>query len=514
MMRLFIAVSLLLLAAALRLYHASYGIANRTELEACLTPAEEVWLYDDYQGSSWYRWNLSPNELQIRPPDRVLSEPLVSATTHPLDVFFFRLSGVGLGLLTVALTIHLAIRLKSNWWSLAGLFVVVAPWFIAADRWIIRFDAATFCAAVSSVGLLHCYHHNKMRCRPLVWIQVASALSLWIVAPPLWWLSIGLILLQPGDKWRFAIFTAIAMFVTLPSLQTLEHWLYAAQQWDSGTLSACTWIVLALCLWRWRVLPRVLASIVAGAALVAGGMGVWNTRAYVVPSDEQWTLIHWLQARLPDEAVVTFDSATWLLHPLVSCPAEVDLSIRAQPQALPVFEVRELLDSDYVVTANAERIADMPYVYTIAERFYVGRSLAVPNPTDVGFGDLVYILSSELVTPSVTPESLLDIRLDYQFGAALTVDALRYAAFVHVTEPGDPGTKLVDYSVPLFEESGNFGARSIVLNDHIRVPIPASAPAGTYDVLFGFFDVYTGERLGWSNGDSLLIGQVTVTPAP
>ena len=512
-MRLFIAVSLLLLAVALRLHLASYGIANRSELDPCLTPAEEVWLYDAYQGASLYRWNISPNGAQTRLPDRVLSEPLVSAITPPYDVFFFRLAGVGLGVLTLALTIHTGIRLKSNWWSLAGLFVAVAPWFIAADRWTVQFDAATLCISLSSVCLLHCYHHRGEKWHPLVWIQIASALSLWLVAPPLWWLSLGLILLQPLEKWRFVIFVSTVMFVTIPALQTLEHWLYAAQRWDSGTLSACVWALLAVSLWRWRVFPRVLISLITVVVVLIGVIGLWNTRAYIVPSDQQWTLIRWLQDRLPADTVVSFDSETWLLHPLVACPAHIDLHFQPQSEVVPYFEVRQLLDADYVVTANADRVADMPYVYTIAERFYVGRNLDIPNPTDVGFGDLVYILSSELGTPTVSPESLLDIRLDYQFGAALTVDALRYVAFVHVTEPDDPATKLVDYSVPLFEESGNFGARNIVLNAHIRVPIPMSARAGTYDILIGFFDVYTGERLMWSNGDSLLIGQVLVMPA-
>jgi hypothetical protein len=148
----------------------------------------------------------------------------------------------------------------------------------------------------------------------------------------------------------------------------------------------------------------------------------------------------------------------------------------------------------------------MPHVTPIADRYWIGRSLKLTRPVDIDFGGLVYLLSYEIMTPTVTPSGILDIRVDYQFGANITPDVLAYAAFVQVTPADDPATNWANVTDAFFEESGNTGARRVMLNHHIRFSLPPEIPPGAYDVTYGIFNLYSGERLG----DSLLLGTITV----
>src|SRR5258708_222757 len=128
--RLSLAVLILLLAAAMRLDHVTYGIND-----VCLTPSEEFWLWDSPQVSSVYAWDVQPvvNEVPIDPRVR-------TAATSNDSWALLRVIGALAGLITVALTVRLALDLGSNWWILAGLVAAFAPPLVAADRWLGRFD--------------------------------------------------------------------------------------------------------------------------------------------------------------------------------------------------------------------------------------------------------------------------------------------------------------------------------------------------------------------------------------
>ena len=175
---------------------------------------------------------------------------------------------------------------------------------------------------------------------------------------------------------------------------------------------------------------------------------------------------------------------------------------------LPVrfFDIRDMKTPYYLVSTDPTAVAKMPYVSQIADSYWVGRGLDMKNAVDIGFGDLVYLLNYEILTPTAKPSYTINVRIDYQFGPNITPDALRYAAYVHVTPKDDPTTNRVNYTDPFFEESGNTGSRRVMLNHHLRFALPPDIPTGSYDIRFGIFDVYSGNRLG----DEIMLGEVLV----
>jgi hypothetical protein len=502
----FWSVLILLLAVALRLRLSSYGLDD-----ICLTVPEETWLYDSYQPVSLYNWNIAPRWSLMVIPGRAQSAPLATPESPPVLRFLLRLGGIAAGLVVVALTLHVARRLRANWWWLAGLLVSVAPWFVTTDRWVVRFELADLAIALSVTALLATQQlADGWRREVLITIELVSALSLFVITPPLWWLAIGLTLLQPFRRWRRVWFIVLAGVVAIPGLQTPEHWLAAAQSWDAGVTAASVWGILALALWWWRELPSVQQAVLLGGILIAGGVTIYQDSPFVTPDADEWELIHWLQQRTPDGATVRFDSATWPFARIMACPVGANIAFTPQSSPVPFFDYRDLGEPYYSVTTQLDEVAALPYVTRIADRFLIGRSLKVTNPVDISFGDLVYILSYEIKTPVVKPQQLVDIRVDYQFGPHVTPDALAYVAFLHITAVGDPEMKWVDTSEPFIEESGHTGSRNVLLNHHFRVWLPLEIPPGSYDVVFGSFNVYTGERLHWSGGDHLILGQIQV----
>jgi len=240
--------------------------------------------------------------------------------------------------------------------------------------------------------------------------------------------------------------------------------------------------------------------------LLTGGVTIYQDTQLKQPNATEWELIRWLQTRAPDNVVVQFDFATWPLEQIVACPKGAD--IHFQPLSLPVrfFDSRDMKTAYYLVTTDRTAAEKMPYASQIAETYWVGRGLDMKNAVDIGFGDLVYLLNFEVLTPTAHPSDLIDVRIDYQFGANVTPDALKYAAYVHVTPGDDPGTKRVNYSDPFFAESGNTGSRRVMLNHHIRFALPPDIPAGSYDVRFGIFDVYSGQPVG----NEVVLGNILV----
>lgn len=503
MMRRIIVLLILFLAFGFRLWHWNAGLSD-----ICLMPAEEIWLNAPFQPTSLYAWNVTPQG--ALPNIRGQIDASGPITLSVSDRLLLRFSGVMAGMVLVALTLRLARRLGSQWGWLAGLLVAVAPPFVTADRWIVRFDLATLTVAMSLFLLTEQQLRRGWLGGLLARLQVLTALMLLLIAPPLWWLALGLILLQPRLDWRWATFVLFSGLVIIPGLRTPEHWLAAAASWDVGALAACIWAGMALALWRWPRLSGLQQGGMMITILLTASLTLVTELQRHTPSPAEWELIRWLHNRLPDDAIVRFDSDTWPLVDAVACPAGVDRRFQAQSMPVRFFDVRSLPEPDYVVTTQPDGVAGLPYTTSIAGQFSIGRSLNLANPVDIGFGDLISILSYQLITPEVRAGELVDIRLDYQFGPQITPDALAYAAFLHITEPNNPGEKWVNIADAFVEESGNTGSRRIILNHRIRVPLPIDIPAGTYDVLYGINQVYTGERLLWFGGDLLTLGQVRV----
>ncbi len=501
-MKTWLCVLILLIGAALRLHDISYGLSD-----VCLTPPDERWLYDAYQPASLYAWDVAPHGALEYLPGRVESAPLASADTPPLDRFVLRLLAVAAGLLTTAIILRLGHNLRANGWWLVGLFIAAAPWFVAADRWTVRFAPGLFALAISLFAL---WKSDRL---PAGWprdlaviVQTCAALSLLLLAPPLWWLTIALLLIQPRPRWRWTTFLFLSELLLIPVLQSPELWLAALPNWDVSVIAACILIGLLIILWRYRRLSRFQQAVFLVIVVIVGGMTLYQDAQLVTPSADQWQLIHWLQARIPDDSVVQFDSATWRLASIVACPAGANLRFTAQSAPVPYFDKRDLATPYYSVSAQPDTVADMAYVTSIGDDYRVGRSLKLSHPVDVNFGDLVYLLGYDIITPTVSPSGMVDLRIDYQFGAHITPDVLAYAAFVHITPANDPATNWANYSDPFFAESGNTGSRRVMLDHHIRFTLPSTIPDGTYDLRYGIFNQSTGATVG----DPVLLGTITV----
>ncbi len=472
----------------------------------CVTPLPlniGCTIYDKPQITSLYATQLRTPGVPAPEDVQLLTPRERTAVSTRDEMLVLRLAGAVLGLLPVALALALARRLGATWWPLAGLFVAAAPWFVLADRWLVRFDPAPLAVAVSLTALVLSQYHPDNRM--LRWLHVIGALSLLLVAPPLWWLALALVILHPHPAWRAAIWLVLVGLVAVPALQSLYHWFGAAAQWDSGATAACAWALLALALWRWPVLPRGYGAVFMAAIIAAGGLSVWETAQLPTLSPTQTTLVAWLQARIPDGTRVAFDSATWKAAAVAVCPMGANAAFVPQR-----WNSRDQLPPDYIVTASRANLEKSAFVYDLGNGIFVGRQLALPQPVDVPFGDLLHVISAQLVTAQSPPGGLVHVRLDYQLGPAVTADALRYAAFIHVTPPGQPGEKVVDFNLPLVQELPVFGPRQIVTNQHYRFPLPADVRPGLYEVLFGIYDVYTGARLTTPTGDTLTLGQLNV----
>ncbi len=507
-----IAVTVLLVAAAMRLSHSSYA-----HDQLCLTVVQEYWLYDVEQVSSLYAWDVTPRtSISVEDLERGQTYPRIrTALATPDALLLARFEGALAGLVAVALTLHLAVRLQANWWWTAGLFVAIAPWFVEADRWVVRFDPAILAVAVSVTALIHSARStlpDRMRAG-LAAVGTLSALSLLLLAPPLWWLAVGLLLVQPRRNWRLAVFATASLLISVPALRSPLHWLNAANEWDTGATAACVWGLLALGLWHFRRFEQPVRWALVGSVLITGAVSLFSLLRLSSPTPVEWQLVEWLQARIPDDSLVRFDGATWPLAPVVSCPLGAHLEINSQPipPSLPSLPGRrDMLPADYIVATRLEEVGNSSFIHDLGNGYYVGRELELPNPVDIRFGDLIHIIGYELITPQARPGELIDVRLDFQLTPMVTVEALAYSAFIHVVVPGQPAEKVAEFSLPFIQEFQVAGPRQLVLNHHYRFPLPTDTPPGTYEIIFGVFNVYSGERLRWVNGDTLSLGQLDV----
>jgi len=509
-----ISLVILLLAAAFRLVGISYG-----DNVPCLALPHEDWLYDEPQVSSLYSWDVRPifNE-----NEEIMDNPLVR-TVFPADetsgdntLLFVRMLGAIVGVLAVALMMKFALLVRSHAWWLAGLFVAVGWWFIAADRWVIRFDFAVLAVAFSAIGLLR-LHQNPERGRWLyTWLHIGGALSLLLIAPPLWWLALGLILIHRQFNWRVMAFLLAAGIIAVPALQSPIHWIEATQQPDIGVSAAAVWLGIAFILWYWEKFnPWLLAAGTALVLLIAG-YSVLQMASLPRPTAPEWELVNALQAHIPDGAIVRLDEAAWHLHPVIACPRANPIQFEAQPQ--PLFRPylpgvrREPQTPDYIVTVDQANLdsEDPDYEFSVGD-YLIGRMVEIPNASDVLFGNYLRVMGYEVLTPELRPLEMLDVRLDFQFSADLDEEISIHSMFIHMIPPGQPGDQIINRSVSISEEmTGLIMPRGYALNQHIRAPIPPDTEPGTYDIIFGIFNAFTGERAESAQGNALLLGQVEI----
>jgi hypothetical protein len=486
------------LAAAIRLPRATYGVAD-----PCLAVPAEYWLYEQPQPASLYAWNqIAPGVFRTY-PEGVPGRRALADT--PDSLAMLRLLSLLVGLLTPAFAMTAARRFAPALWPLIGVLVAVLPPFVSADRWLTPYDLAALCVAACLASLS----------RPL--LATFSALALFIVAPPLWWLATALLILRPVRQWRVTIFMAAAGIVAIPAFQSPYWWLESAARWDSGTTAACILAGALLAAWygrTWRIRAWVQGGIAAAAILIGGGISLIEVFQLPVPTPQTQELIAYLRDRVPDEAIVRFDGATAPLAAVITCPMGDTrrVSVQTERVAMPFLggSRPEYPPPDYVVRQAAE-LDGKPYSARIAGMYTVRRMVNVPNPVEVSFGGVFALIGSQIVTESVVAGGVADVRLDFQFGPAVTVEALRYALFIHVTRVGQPGEKVVDYSVGAFMgEMSSFAPRAYALNQRYRFAVPPDVPPGQYDVLIGAFDGYTGGRLSTPLGDFVRIGTLTV----
>ena len=493
-------VFILLVGAGLRLQGLVYGLD-----QLCLTPSAEAWLYDPEQVSSIYTWRDGPVELA----DRALSLPAGTRAflPGPVDLLWGRTAGVWAGLITIALTISIGRKSRSALWPLLGAAVAVTPWFVVADRWVVRSDFGLLLVALNLWGLLHTQgqpaQHVIWR-----WLHPLSAGLLLLVAPPLWWLAAILIAVAPPVPWTKLVFLALGGVVVFPTLRDPLAWWQSAKSWDVGMIAVCVWAVLMLGAWYWRRPAPAVRWVLAVVAVLLGVYSATTAVRFPRPTVAEWTLVHYLQDHIPDRAVVYFDEKTWPLNTVIACPLDAD--ILYDPRPVPVErpinpDPRTAPPPDYVVAVDQSALPADAFVQQVADHYWVGRTSFLTNASDLSFGEQLRLLDYEIVTPVIGPGDMIDIRLSVQYTPQVAVKVLGYSLFVHVTQPGQPGEKLVNFNRGLVEAFGDPTERRIVENYHLYVDTPRDAPPGTYDVLWGVFDVPAGQPVG-----TVMLGQVTV----
>jgi hypothetical protein len=502
------AIAILLLAAALRLTAIPYGSDD-----PCLLPAAEHWLYERPQPISLYTWDIPAEVYQLEHG----FDPLERAIAPDGDALIrWRLLGLVPGLLTVALTLWIGRLARVNWWWLAGLFVAAAPWFVQADMWVVRYDPAVLVVALSVALLLlgKRLPDNSRWAVPVAWAQQAAAISLIWIAPPLFWLAGAMVLLQPRHDWKAVILFAGSFLVIIPALAAPLSVLRGITAWDTGATAACVLAGLFAAMLYWRELSRPILALAGIGVFACGAVTITMLATLPHPTPAERAVITFLHERVPDHSVVQFDNALVGLMPVTECPHGTPAILHPQPEPVvlsfaPIVG-RSQPDPAFVVTRQRVDVADAAYVHEFEEGLLVGRMIAVPQATDIGFGDRFFVVGWDVLTPEAAAGSTVDVRLDYQYAAHTDNDSLGYNLFIHVTPADDPGALLVNYNASFTLESGNFGPREFVLNQHHRFALPADTAPGTYDVRLGIYNVMTGERLRYWGGDILTLGQIQV----
>jgi hypothetical protein len=170
------------------------------------------------------------------------------------------------------------------------------------------------------------------------------------------------------------------------------------------------------------------------------------------------------------------------------------------------------------VTHQQIVVGDRPYF--IAYRIPAG-TRADPNPThplEARWADRIRLLGYDLAQDTYQPGDTIELTLTYQDVAPMET---RYTAFVHLLGPENPATDSPLWSQNDSEPCHGFYPttswhRGEVVLDRIKVRIPDDAPAGTYRLGTGFYDVVTQERLPVASEDAptehdvLILKEITI----
>jgi hypothetical protein len=260
--------------------------------------------------------------------------------------------------------------------------------------------------------------------------------------------------------------------------------------------------------WRWRNLAIQIRSVLAASVAVLGVYSAVTVAQLPRPDQSEWDLVYYLQDHIPDQAVVYFDSNTWPLHSVIACPLDIDIHYDAHPLPIDVPinpDPRVQPAPDLVVAVDRASVPDTSYNQQVANHYWVGRTNYLVNPEDKLVGSQFRLLDHEIVTPVIVSGDQIDIRLSTQYTSQVDVNILGYSLFIHVTEPGNPGEKLINFNRGLVDSLGDPNERRIEGNYHLYIDTPSDAPPGTYDVIFGVFDNTAGQLV-----DMITLGQITI----
>lgn len=454
-------VFVLLLAVALRGVDAFYAVG-----EVCLMPPAE---YAFYTGDSF-----------------ALAPALLGDSAYVL-----RWLGVLLGVISVALTLAIAQKLRVGQGVWAGAVVAVAPYFVHADRWLLASDGALLYLALGVWGLvIHRQHAHKRWAYGLFIAGTAGGL---LFAPMLWWILIGLWFVGNAKGQDVAFALGMVALVVILARQPFA-WLGQAGGWDAGVTASIAWLALLAFVALRRTLAPVLLRLAyggVGVAFVLSAVSLWQLPRL---NEEDWAIVRALQDSIADDSVVAFDRALAPLAPVVACP--MGANIRMTWHTLGDF-----LPNDATSTAPNDTVQRAPvtnpalHAQAIASDVTLIRHISVPNALVLPFGEQVRLLGFELQPTTASAGNLLDLRLDWQFTSNLNEQASVYAGFIHVTLPNQPAEKVFEHTYPFIGEMSNVRPRAYQLNQHVRLIVP-DLPAGAYDVIFGVYDTIERRELG------------------
>ncbi len=480
-------------ALGLRLLTLSYGIDD-----ACLVPEAEYWLYSTPE-------RLTPFTLTQTPSS------LASWALSAQAVLLGRLLGAFLGVGVVWLTITIAQKRGSSAWWLAGALVAVAPPFVQADRWLMAYDVGLFLVALAVFSL------QEVRLSKVApfYAHLASACAVLLVllVPPLWWLSLIVLILLPQREWRTLLFIAIASVVLLPLLRSPLHWANALASWDASLNAVLVWLILIMGVFYWEDAP--IAGILGGSVLVVlfGGLAVWDAFSLPRPSAPERALIALAQDVLPDDATVFYSADVWHLRGVIACPMANDVRVASYPT--PVLEHPSVAftpeRSDYVIRKFTDPSTLAPLHFTSAPDFVIEKMDSLALPVNLAFGNQFRLLSMSIETPVVTQGNHLILRLMFQYSPIVNVETLAYGYYFHVTLPNQPAEKIANFGLPLVEGLGTIAPRQIV-NQRVIVPLQSDAPLGMYEIRMGASNSYTGEALRINDTDEgqVILGAIEI----
>lgn len=123
---------------------------------------------------------------------------------------------------------------------------------------------------------------------------------------------------------------------------------------------------------------------------------------------------------------------------------------------------------------------------------------------DVPLGDALLLRRAGVNTLNPARGETLHLELIWEPQAPLPVD---YKLFVHVAGPDGVPVVQWDGLPGLNTARTSTWAVGEPFTDHVLMPIPADAPAGSYRLLVGLYDPATGDRLGATAVD---LGEVTI----